>query len=50
MYFHFPLKMGGGEGRSELCEESIKVLHWLFLVILDGFRLFKVGLGRFKWS
>ena len=28
-------------------DDSVKCLHWLFLVILDGFSLFQMALGRF---
>ena len=29
-------------------EKSIKFLHWLFLVVLDGFRSFQIVLGHFR--
>ena len=34
--------------KTNTSDKSIKFLHWLFFVILDGFRSFQMVLGHFR--
>ena len=34
--------------KTNTFDKSIKFLYWLFLITLDGFRLFQMVLGRFQ--
>ena len=34
--------------KTNTFDKSIKFLHWLFLVVLDGFRLIQMVLSRFR--
>ena len=34
--------------KTNTFDKSINFLNWLYLVVLDGFRLFQIVLGRFK--